>query len=93
MALSPGRIEIHIEELVLHGVQPGDQRAVADALQRELERLVARHGVDALFAPPDVAAEPIALAQQSAAPVSLAPDARPAQLGVEVARAVHRGWR
>lgn len=87
MALNPRRIEIQIDELVLHGVAPAERHAVAAALQRELEGLVSRHGVDALLSRPE------GLGQQSAAPITLAPGARPAQLGAQIARTVHRGWR
>ena len=87
MALSPRRIEIHIDELVLHGVAPAGRRAVVDALQLELEALVARHGVEALLSRPEGSA------QQSAGPITLAPGAGPAQLGAQIARTVHRGWR
>ena len=80
MALGPGRIEIHIDELVLHGVAPGEQRAVGDAFQRELTALVTRHGVEALFAGSD------AFAQQVAVPISLPQGTRPGQLGAHVGR-------
>jgi hypothetical protein len=85
--VSPARIEIHIEELVLHGVAPADRRAVGDALQRELETLVARHGVPALLSRPE------GVAQQSARPIMLTQGASPAALGADVARTIHRGWR
>ncbi|HVK65609.1 MAG TPA: hypothetical protein VM694_14095 [Polyangium sp.] len=87
MALSPRRIEIHIEELVLDGVAPDQRRAVGEALQRELEGLVARHGVEALLS------RPAGAMPQSPLPVTMAQGARPEQLGAQVARAVHRGWR
>jgi|KBSMisStaDraftv2_1062788.scaffolds.fasta_scaffold398094_3 hypothetical protein len=87
MAVSPRRIEIDIAELVLHGMAPADRRAVGDALQRELETLVARHGVEALLSRPEH------FAQHTAGPITLARGARPAALGAMVARAIHRGWR
>lgn len=87
MALTPRRIEIDIEELVLEGVPPGAQRAVAEALQRELAALVARHGVGALLS------RPAELERWSPAPISLAPGERPEQLGARIARALHEGWR
>lgn len=34
------RIEIHVEELVLHGFPPLDRRALAEAVQRELAERV-----------------------------------------------------
>jgi hypothetical protein len=83
----PGRIEVHIEELVLHGVAPAERHAVADALQRRLESLVARHGVSALLSRQETTA------LQSAGPITLAPGARPQQMGAQIAETVHRGWR
>ena len=41
-------VELHIEELVLVGFPPGDRFAVADALERELQRLVEASGPGAL---------------------------------------------
>lgn len=35
------RVRVRIEELVLRGVAPGDRRAVAEALRRELARTLA----------------------------------------------------
>jgi len=37
----PARVEVHIEELVLHGFPPLDRHAVGEAVQRELGALVA----------------------------------------------------
>jgi hypothetical protein len=36
----PGSIELHIEELVLHGFSAGDRHAIADGLQIELAKLL-----------------------------------------------------
>lgn len=38
-------IEVHIEELVLHGFASGDRYAVADAVQQELARLLTAQGM------------------------------------------------
>jgi hypothetical protein len=35
------RIELHIDRLVLNGVEPGDQKALVDGLRTELSRLLA----------------------------------------------------
>lgn len=35
------RIEVRVDELVLHGIAPGDRHPIADALERELGRLFA----------------------------------------------------
>lgn len=37
----PSRIEVHIEELVLHGFDPRDRLSIGDAVQSELSRLFA----------------------------------------------------
>ena len=38
-------IELHIEELVLHGFQPQDRAAIGEAVQRELTRLFTEGGL------------------------------------------------
>jgi hypothetical protein len=38
-------IELHIEELVLHGFAPGDRHRIGEAVRRELARLLAEQGV------------------------------------------------
>jgi hypothetical protein len=37
-------VELHIEELVLHGFAPGDRYRIGDAVERELSRLFAEQG-------------------------------------------------
>lgn len=44
---APRSIEVHIEELVLHGFSPADRRPIADAIERELSSLLAREGLPA----------------------------------------------
>lgn len=41
----PPAVEVHVEELVLHGFAPGDRAGIAAAVERELARLLARDGV------------------------------------------------
>jgi hypothetical protein len=43
----PARIDVRIEELVLHGVAAGDRHRVADAVQVGLHRLLAERGLPA----------------------------------------------
>ena len=38
-------VQLHIEELVLHGFAPADRYRIAAAVQLELTRLLAEHGV------------------------------------------------
>ena len=47
MKPKPYNVELHIEELVLHGFSPSDRHAIGEAVQRELTRLFAEQGVHA----------------------------------------------
>lgn len=42
--MRPGNIELHIEELMLHGFEAGDHQNIGEALERELSRLFTEHG-------------------------------------------------
>jgi hypothetical protein len=80
------RMELHIEELVLHGFTPGDRYAIGDAVERELVRLFGEQGVRS------------SLRVQSAtdevrgATFTTAQNARPAVMGQQIAHAVYRGF-
>ncbi len=78
-------IELHIEELVLHGVAPGDRHAVGGAVQAELTRLFAESG-----APRGLAAGG-SVGRIDAGTVNLTNGAGADGLGTGVARAVHGG--
>jgi len=43
--MTPKNIELHIEELVLHGLSPGDRYRIGEAVEQELTRLLADQGV------------------------------------------------
>ena len=76
--MRPARVEVHIEELVLHGFAPGQRYRIAEALERELTRLLAERGlspgrppVDGAFevragARPEVVGRQVAAALQQA---------------------------
>ena len=36
--MKPREIEVHIEELILHGFEPAHRCGIGDALQRQLDR-------------------------------------------------------
>jgi hypothetical protein len=74
-------VELHIEELVLHGFDPRDRHGIADAVQQELARLVAERGLSAIRAPGDVARLDGGTIELDAARGSVA--------GAPIARAVH----
>lgn len=76
------RVEIVIDELVLHGFSPADRYAIGEALSMELQRLV-------------VAGNPGDLASLGSLPVlranniSLTAGTKPQTVGAQVAQAVH----
>jgi hypothetical protein len=83
--VSPARVEVHIEELVLHGLPPVDGNAVGEALQRELVVLLEDTG----SVTPSHARDSAPSQGSGFSALSLTPDA----LGVEIAKAVHRTWK
>ena len=72
-------IELHIEELVLHGFDPHQRHAIGDAVHGELARLLAAHGI--------AAAGAIDVARLDGGSFALHPGARAA--GEGIARNVH----
>ena len=45
MGVSRDAVTVHIETLVLHGFPGGSRHDIGDALQAELARLLAEHGI------------------------------------------------
>ena len=78
--MSPG-LEIHIEELVLHGFPSGDRHAIAEAFREALANRLAAGAVS-----PDLAGAPVN--RIDAGMVVIAHPARPAAVGSRVAAAV-----
>jgi hypothetical protein len=77
-------VELHIEELVLHGFPPGDRYRIGEAVERELSRLFAEHGV-----PPSLerGGEVPSL---NAGAFELQPGLRAEVIGVRAAQAAYR---
>jgi hypothetical protein len=42
--MRPSRVEVRIEELVLHGFSSVDRHAIGDAVERQLAAQIAEHG-------------------------------------------------
>ena len=79
--MKPRVVRVRIEELVLEDVAPGDRYRVADAVQRELGRLLADRGVPPLLGSrPSVDAGSFPIGGRRA-------------LGVQVARAIYEGLK
>jgi hypothetical protein len=82
-----GNIELHIEELILHGFAPGDGHRIGAAVEAELTRLFVEQGV------------PPSLAQGGEMPrldggrFEVAPGSRAEVIGAQVARTVYGGLK
>ena len=78
-------VEIHIEELVLHGFPPGDRYRIADALQQELTHLLEARTLPAC--PQDI----VAVNQINAGTIRLNSGANARVIGGKAAHALHQG--
>lgn len=78
-------LELHVDELVLHGLPAGDRDRIAEALARELVRRLVEHGV-----PQSLALGGI-VEQLDAGVFRLAPHTTSTALGGQIASAVYGG--
>lgn len=80
--MRPSRVEVRIEELVLHGFSSLDRHAVGDAVQRELAARIAEEG--------SVAPLPAGVvdAGEFTAPSGLAADALGTRIAQHIAEAL-----
>lgn len=76
-------IELHIEELVLHGFAPVQRYAIGDAVEREFARLFKEQGS------PVVATENIEIAEVDGGAIHLRPGASDEATGRQLARAIY----
>jgi len=82
---TPYNIELHIEELVLHGFAPKDRYAIGEAVQRELARLFAEQGV-----PPSVG-RGYEAARLDGGSFHIAEGSKGDAIGAQVAQSVYGG--
>lgn len=83
--MRPRNIELHIEELVLHGFAPGDRYRIGAGVEAELARLFAEQG-----SLPSLA-QGGEVAYLDAGAFEAAPGSRAEAIGIQVARAVFEG--
>lgn len=81
----PRSIEVHIEELVLHGFSQADRRPIADAVERELSSLFAREGL--------LAEQSVEIERVNGGTFRLGEKEREESAGKGVARAIYGGLR
>jgi hypothetical protein len=77
-------IEFHIEELVLHGFDMSQRFATGDAFEQELARLLGEHSG---WNPANTS---VKMARLNGNSFAVNPDAKPSDVGIEIARSVHR---
>ena len=83
---NPRAIEVHIEELILHGFELGDRYGIADAVEHELARLLGQQGVPFLLRSENATDE------LKAATFNAALGAKPPAIGRQIAQAVYKGF-
>jgi hypothetical protein len=83
----PPSVELHIEQLVLHGFAPGDRRSIQEAVQIELERLFTERGL-----PPSLA-QSGEHPRMDAGEFRLAAHSRAETVGRQIARTLYEGFQ
>ena len=78
-------IDVHIEELVLHGFNPAHRHAIAEAIQAELGRMLAAQP------PPGCFRENAVIDHLDGGSFSMRSDAKPGVTGTRIAQQVYRG--
>lgn len=89
-SINPKSIELYIDELVLHGFNPGERHAIAEAIEAQLSQLFAEQlmsqGVPPLFS------QDGEHARLDAGAFNVAPGSDGNSIGSQIARTVHRGF-
>ncbi len=83
--MMPKNIELHIEELVLHGFAPGDRYRIAEAVEAELTRLFAEQGT------PQPLSNGGEIERMDGGTFEMTHSSKPEVIGAQVARAVYGG--
>lgn len=76
------RVEVLIDELILHGFAPGERYAIGEALSRELERLMATETMGSLAGMKDVVS-------LRAGNINLAAGTKAETIGAQAAQSIH----
>src|SRR5437660_12565937 len=76
-------VELHIEELLLHGFSPRDRFAISDALEHELTRLIIKGGISGIATG--------TVARLEGGRFKVAQGMRPGAVGRQIAQTLYRG--
>jgi hypothetical protein len=79
----PPTLNLHIQDLVLHGFGPVDHHRIGEAMEHELARLFVGEGV------PRSLASSISVDLLEAGVLKIRPAAGPEPIGIQLARAIH----
>lgn len=85
--MSTRSIDIHIEHLILQGIDPRQRGRIGEAVRRELERMIAEGGVPASWM------QGGAIAAPPVPPVDVRAGQASARIGEQVARTIYRGGK
>ena len=80
------KLELQIDELVLHGFAPGDRYRIGEAVERELTSLFTEQGT-----PPSLA-QGSEIERLDGGTFEMRPGSRAESIGVRVAQAVYGGF-
>jgi hypothetical protein len=80
--MRPARVEVHIEELRLHGFSPCDRRGISESFARQLADLLAERGV------PSPLAQVGTTERHDAGVFVITPGSRAEAIGAEIARTI-----
>ena len=78
-------LQLHIEELILHGFTNVDRQRIGAAVEQELTRLFTERGIPATIVSGG------AVARLDGGSFAVTADAKPQQIGAQVARAIYKG--
>jgi hypothetical protein len=78
-------IELHVEELVLHGFEGYNKYMIGEAIEREITRLLQERGLPASFS------VETNLGRFNAGNFTVQPNAKAATVGNQIARSVYKG--
>lgn len=80
------KVDLHIEELVLHGFSPGDRYRIGQAVELELTRLITEQGI------PSSLSRDGDLARINGGTINVSPNSRAEVIGGRVAQSVYGGF-
>jgi hypothetical protein len=83
--MKPNNIQLHIENLVLHGFAPGDRDRIAAAVQQELTRLMTEQGLSATLTGGN------SLERVDGGSFAMAANARAEGIGAQIAQSIYGG--